>query len=60
MWDIIIRYTNGKTKIYSGITDYPKNFDDFLELMGLERWGYAARWSIVALRGWKRCGEKTA
>ena len=26
----------------------------------LERWGYAARWSIVALRGWKRCGEKTA
>lgn len=26
----------------------------------LERWGYTARWSIVALRGWKRCGEKTA
>lgn len=26
----------------------------------LERWGYTARWSIVALRGWKRCGEQTA
>lgn len=26
----------------------------------LERWGSAARWSIVALRGWKRCGEQTA
>ena len=36
-WDIRIRYTNGKTKIYSGITDYPENFDDFLELMGMGR-----------------------
>lgn len=26
----------------------------------LERWGYSVRWRIVALRGWKRCGEQTA
>ena len=25
-----------------------------------ERWGYTVRWRIVALRGWKRSGEKTA
>lgn len=26
----------------------------------LERWGYSVRWRIVALRGWKRCVEKSA
>lgn len=26
----------------------------------LERWGSTVRWRIVALRGWKRCGEKSA
>lgn len=25
----------------------------------LERWGYTVCWRIVALRGWKRCGEQT-
>ncbi len=41
MWSIVIKYTDGKIKEYSGNQDFPDNFNDFLELMGMsdeEKW----------------------